>query len=79
MLEIALNSSSEIFRGVGSVMTDGSLFQNKLAFQLKSNLNQVCIIVWELCVIYSILFMCSVVRMLHLPNASLVLRQLFFL
>lgn len=66
-----------------SVMTDGSLFQNKFVFRLKNSLNQVCIIVWwELCVIYSILFMWlgySVIRILHLPTASLVLSQPFFL
>lgn len=66
------------------MVTEGdALSQNNLAFQIKSSLNQVCLIVWEFCVFIPCylfeLTMCSVVRMLqviHLPNAFLVLSQL---
>lgn len=38
-------------------MAEGdALSQNKLGFQIKSSLNQVCVIGWEFRVIYAMLF-----------------------
>lgn len=38
-------------------MTEGdALSQNKLAFQIKNSLSQLCVIVWEFSVSYSMLF-----------------------
>lgn len=42
---------------MGNVVTEGdSSSQNKLAFQRKSSLNEVCIIAWEFRVMFSMLF-----------------------
>lgn len=56
---IALDSCSEVTKGRGedNVVTEGdALSQNKLGFQMQNSLNQVCVIVWEFSVSYSMLF-----------------------
>lgn len=43
--------------GMASVVTEGdSLSPSELAFQIKISISQVCVIVWEFRVIYSMLF-----------------------
>lgn len=43
--------------GMASVVTEGdSLSPNELAFPIKISISQVCVIVWEFRVIYSMLF-----------------------
>lgn len=43
--------------GMASVVTEGdSLSPSELVFQIKISISQVCVIVWEFRVIYSMLF-----------------------
>ena len=56
-------------------MTVDSSSQNKLAFQIKNSLNQVCIKVWEFlcnpCYLFgfAVCFVVRILQVIHLPNA----------